>query len=123
MGPGRLGEEIGTALAINLIFREVLSADISKFDKALFEGYCEGLQDAGWNGNQNLVRFGYTVVATLCGGLSSHFKLMQVISENGVGVLESAIGLSLDDAIEQWSGMQSFFLDLGDEALQLMESI
>lgn len=44
-------------------------------------------------------------------------------SEEGTKSVEVMIGFELDGILEQWSTVQPFLLDLGDEALQLKNEL
>ena len=44
-------------------------------------------------------------------------------SEEGVHAMESSLGHKLNDILEQWATIQPFLLDLGDEALKLVDEL
>jgi hypothetical protein len=123
-GPGKVGQEIGVTTAIALQFMDVAANQARDLDEAIFTGYSAGLADAGWQGDLQLVRFGYTVTAALTFGVA-----FSVLIANGwhraenFARAEAIVGHPIADIIEQYAVVHPFLLDLGDEALALLPSI
>lgn len=122
-GPGNVGQEIGVTTAGNLFFVEVPGARAKEHDEAIFTGYCTGLQEAGWQGDLQLARFGYAVTAALTFGVAFTVMLAKGMSRNGPARFEAGFGLPINDILDQWEVILPFLLDLGDEALELLPSI
>ena len=61
MGNAPLGAELVALVAASISFFEVPVERVEELDRTCFEGYLQGLRDAGWNGNPRLVRTGYVV--------------------------------------------------------------
>jgi hypothetical protein len=123
-GFGRIGEEIGITTAISLSWMTVPASQAKALDEAVFSGYIEGLSDAGWRGDVRMARFGYTVNAFLIAGAALMFWHLGNIQkpEESMAGAENPTGLSRDEAMAQWSEMQFFLMDLGDEAYELLET-
>jgi hypothetical protein len=123
-GFGRVGEEIGMATANNLLWMDVPVNKAEELDEAIFSGYIEGLQAAGWQGDVRLARLGYTVNAVIPMGMAwPLFHLTALQDANHENHLETMIGYPLNDIIETWSSVQLFLLDLADEAFRLADGL
>jgi hypothetical protein len=65
LGPGALGAEIAP-LVFGTIRRGDFSAThVADLDREVFGNYVLGLRDAGWRGDEELVRLGYTAAVAL----------------------------------------------------------
>jgi hypothetical protein len=123
-GPGKLGQEIGITVAVDLQFMDVPARMAQELDKTIFAGYSAGLRDAGWQGDLRLARFGQTVTAALTFGVAFSVIIAGLLqSPDAAATGEAIIGHPIDEIVEQWTEMLPFLLDLGDEALALMPSI
>ena len=69
MGIGAVGEDLAGLVSANLALREGDPAQGDALDKLVFLGYMDGLRDIGWQGDADLVRFGYTAASALRYGL------------------------------------------------------
>jgi hypothetical protein len=123
-GPGKLGQEIGITFAVDLQFMDVPARMAQELDRAIFDGYSDGLRDAGWQGDLRLARFGYAFTAALTFGVAFSVGIADLFqSPDAAATGEAIVGHPIDEIMEQWTEMLPFLLDLGDEALALMPSI
>lgn len=126
-GPGKVGQETGTTIGATLLFMGVSASRARELDEAIFAGYSAGLQDAGWQGDLWLARFGYTATAALTFGVAPCVWAVSTWVEafmSGQGDLfEAVLGCSIGDTMAQWAEALPFLLDLGDEAIHLAERI
>lgn len=60
-----LGAELVALIAGSLGFWEIPAEQVKELDRLCFEGYLQGLQDAGWKGDPKLVRTGYALTLML----------------------------------------------------------
>lgn len=124
LGSGAIGEEIATTFAVSLQFLDCDAQFAPELDTLIYKGYLAGLRDGGWRGKPELVRFGFAASAALfmaLGGAGAW--LPWLIEENGQQEIEEYLGHPIEDILDQWSKMQSYLLDLGDEALALLEVV
>jgi hypothetical protein len=121
-GFGGVGEESGTLTRVSLNWLEVPAAQAKALDQIVFEGYLAGVHEAGWHGDPRLVRFGYATTVAL-GVTWLLFMLEGLQKTENVSLFESIVGHPIDDQIAQVAELQSFFLDLGDEALVLADTL
>jgi hypothetical protein len=123
-GYGRVGQETGITTAVSLVWVEFDGSQAKELDQLIFESYINGLQDVGWHGDIRLARFGYSITAALSMGLSwLTFMGTALSSDEGVRGIESDFGHPIEEILAQWATVLPFLLDLGDEAIQLMEEI
>ncbi len=122
-GLGRVGEEAGMSTANNLFWLEVPIEQAGALDHATFTAYVTGLREAGWPGDPQLARLGYTVNAAMTIGLAlPFFALSMLQTPDGATVVEQIWGHPLDALVKAWAQVQPFLLGLGEEALQLVQS-
>ena len=95
-------------------------ADARKLDKLVFDGYLEGLADAGWQGDPRLIRLGYAAGSVLCFGLG---YLVFEPPEAMIPWLEQAFGLPIDKFSVLVADLRNFWLELADEARSLLASL
>ena len=65
LGTGVIGTDIVSLLTGSLRFTEFNINGIAELDRLIFAGYIDGLHDVGWQGDERLIRFGYTALAAL----------------------------------------------------------
>lgn len=124
-GVGGVGVEIGVLTAVALSWLDVAGEQARELDQIVFNSYLAGLHDMGWQGDAHQARFGYTASAALVSGVAGTIisGALMWSDENRARNLESIIGHSRDALLDQQAMVEPFLLDLGDEALQLMDSL
>ena len=65
LGNAPVGAELVALVAASLGFFEIPPDRVRELDSMCFEGYLQGLRDAGWTGDPRLVRAGYAVTLML----------------------------------------------------------
>lgn len=121
-GVGALGVEAAKLLTTSLQFLEYPVAQAVALDKTIFAGYLTGLQVAGWQGDPQIVRRGYTLAVSLM-GLEMLWRDLVGIHEGApVAIVERIFGHPLPRILEQHAGLLRFTLDLADEALALLST-
>jgi hypothetical protein len=120
LGPGAVGEEIAALVGFSLYFLEVAAIDASRLDALVFDGYLEGLRDAGWQGDEALVRLGYTAAASLWTAVSvTGIMLPWIEDDERMAAWDQESGLA--HVLAQYREIHYFGLALGDEALSLLQ--
>jgi hypothetical protein len=61
MGIAPVGTELVALVAASLGFFEIPAVKVQELDRQCFEGYMQGLREAGWHGDPKLVRTGYAL--------------------------------------------------------------
>jgi hypothetical protein len=120
-GTGHLGEEAAPIVTVPLQFLDVPMSQAHELEAMVLEGFIEGLRDTGWHGTDEEVRLGFLIGATLMlglGGTGIWFRAMEDVANQTLA--EAVIGRPLEEIGAQWSRLQPYLLDLGDEALRIL---
>jgi hypothetical protein len=120
LGTGHLGDEIAAMVTATLQFLDVPVDDARALGDEVLAGYVEGLRDAGWTGDRSGVELGFKASAALLMGLAGAGLWFEGF-RNGTmteALAEQIVGRSVDELGAAWPVAQSYFLDLGDEALE-----
>jgi hypothetical protein len=89
--------------------------------EAVFQGYLAGLRDAGWPGDRNSVRLGFTAALALRYGVcGAPANLGDLLDEKRHSIPEQRWGSSMDQIMDRWAGCARFMLGLADEARGLL---
>ncbi len=125
LGTGHLGDEIAAMVTATLQFLDAPVDDARAFGEAAVDGYVDGLRDAGWTGERTLVELGFKASATLLMGLGGAGLWFESFRNGSMteALVERIVGRSVDELGAAWAAAQSYFLDLGDEALELSASL
>ena len=123
-GHGAVGEELGQLVVASLYFFEAEGIEPRDLAAACFAGYVAGLREAGWAGDERLVRLGFAVDAAL----RTHLGLLRVIVPLVADparrpVVEDRFGRPLDDVVEAWAELWPFQFGLAEEARALLPAI
>ena len=120
VGAGAVGEELVSLVHGSLYFGEVDINDARELDRIVFDAYLEGLADAGWHGDEQVVRLGYVTGSALCFGLG-YFGFNP--PAHIVPWLEQAFGRTIEEQRVLSSQIRHFVLELADEARDWMARI
>lgn len=119
-GPGGVGMDIGELVATSAYFFEYDLSALEEVERLVFASYVDGLRAAGWNGDEQLVRLGYTACAALWMGVTLP-GWAAVMLEPASGVNAAAMyGRPADEVLFGWVTLTEFLLDRADEARMLM---
>jgi hypothetical protein len=125
VGPAAIGMDIAVPFVINLAFMELDIAVARDFDNHLYQGYLDGLHDAGWDGDARQVRLGFAAAAAC-----KNIEGLMLLSSNGLltdptrqSSMEEAFGHPIEKFIEQAGGISRYVFRLADEARRLMDEL
>jgi hypothetical protein len=124
-GPGALGGELCSFVGWSVVFIEWPSSKVAQLDEAAFTSYLQGLRDAGWSGNADLVRLGYLSWQAMFLGsrLPSLFSLL-CSSEDDVRIsIFKLLGLAEEELYLNWLPLLDYSLGCADEARHLMRKL
>lgn len=103
MGTGAVGEEIARLVWGGLKCNNVDPGQAKALDGAVFEGYVVGLRQAGWQGDERIVRYGYAAAAALNGlGLTGN-GLPMISNQNIYPLIERVFRQPVADIFSSWS--------------------
>jgi hypothetical protein len=123
MGIAPVGTDLVPLVAGSLALFEIPAERVKEMDRLCFEGYLQGLREAGWNGDPKLVRTGYAVgclmrypIAATAGEL-----LLVMLDQESRSRLETSFNDKTADAIEQSDpAIVAYYQNLLPEALKLL---
>ena len=120
VGPASFGADISTLVFGTMRRCEFDAEQAVELDREVFGGYVAGLREAGWNGDDEQVRLGFTAaialrwsfLASALGELLQGAPQAQHPSQGWL--------LTPDAAVRQWVRLIEFTLDKADEARRLV---
>jgi hypothetical protein len=105
----------------SVLFSYLLAERLPALDRAVFPAYLQGLRDAGWQGDEAQVRFGFAASSAIYEGVVlSGTGSIWLIQEENHQLFQNGCGWQDGDIPSRLFGMLHFQLDLADEARQLM---
>jgi hypothetical protein len=123
VGYGAVGEELEPLVCRSIFLNEVELIQAQELDEIVFAGYLDGLSDAGWQGDGDQVRLGFTAAVTLRYLVGNGQALPLILDGSIRDWLPQALGLPFDEAVEHNVAYYRFVFDLADEALELLIKI
>jgi hypothetical protein len=123
LGNAPLGAELVALVAASIGFFEIPVDKVEELDRLCFEGYLQGLHDAGWQGDPRLVRAGYVISLLLrypIGG-SIGEMLPRFLDQAGRAQVETAfVDKSASDLEKTDPALAAYYQARIPEALKLM---
>jgi len=122
-GRGAIGEELAPLVLASFALFEVDLAQTQALEEIVFEGYLEGLRDAGWRGDPRQVRLGYSAASLRhrCGELERVMAL--ILDESQHAWAEQVFGCPMEEIEDHWAQVGSLIDPLTDEARELMDAL
>jgi hypothetical protein len=120
-GRSAIGAELVPLVLASVAYYEVDLAQAQALEDVVFEGYLQGLSDAGWRGNPRQVRLGYAAgsVRFRLGELDRAMDM--ILDESQYPVVEQAYGRSMEEIEDHWAQVGNLIDSLTDEARELMD--
>jgi hypothetical protein len=115
-GIAALGEELTSPIVASVMFKEVPVDEARHLEALTFEGYIDGLRDAGWRGDPDVVRRGYAIAAVLRYGVGGMGRWMPaLLDERFHPIAERIFGHSFEEAVAISAAVQLWLADLVTE--------
>ena len=122
-GWGAIGQELAPLVFASTTFFEIDQAQVQELEGIVFEGYLEGLSDAGWRGVPRQVRLGYAA-ASLRYRIGDLGRIMSItLDESQHAWVEQALGHSIEEIEDNFARNGTLIDSLADEARRLMETL
>ena len=116
-----IGSELLSPVATTLHFLDVELERTRELEEIVFEGYLEGLADAGWKGDPRIVRLGYTAASALRYVFAYWIVFVdEKDNENIQTYIEPIFGRSIGEIMDGHAESRRYLLGLADEARELM---
>lgn len=118
VGYGAVGEELGNLFAPALINFEVEQEHAHKLACTLLDGYTEGLNATGWQGDVHMVRLGFAISAIFRWVFASAGWPVAIVTDQSGRAKQQTLeqwGRPLEQVYHQWSGLTYYLLNLAEE--------
>ena len=123
-GISSIGEDLTPLVASTVLWFGLPPTQLTELDQVTFEGYLRGLKEAGWRGDPQAVRLGYTAYTALQFGLGlTRLPELLALDEPGRLRAEALMGRSIEEVIDNTVSVRQFIRDRADEARALMRKL
>jgi hypothetical protein len=123
-GVGAVGAELTPLVQGSLGFFEVRDCAPRELTEAALAAYVTGLREAGWDGDERLVRLGFVATAALLYTVGTAGLTMAMIADpTEYPAYEHAMGLSMAEAVAVWVELSTFTFELVEEARRLLTQL
>ena len=123
-GRGALGEELVPLILGSVMFFEVGLDRAQALEEIAFEGYLEGLRDAGWRGDPRQVRLGYAAAGCLRYQFQDAGRwLALALDESLHPIVMQMWGRPIEEIIDNSFQVDVISHHLADEARELMDAL
>lgn len=118
VGWGAPGEDLGNLLGVSLLNFDVVASSGPQLAELLLGGYLAGLDDAGWHGDADEIRFAFATAAVLrCIFSTTGWPVSIALNpERFVAETEQRWQHPIEQIVEQWSATTTLLLDLARQA-------
>lgn len=118
VGYGAAGEDAGNLMAASLLNYEIDASEADELADLMLIGYLTGLQDSGWRGDPQPIRFAFQTAALRTLFPMACWPVAIALDDSGQYVehTERRWGLPIDQIFGQWASVTEFLLDRMDEA-------
>jgi hypothetical protein len=121
VGHGAVGEELAPLVLASLGFFEADGIAPRDLDAVCFAGYVGGLREAGWAGDERVVRLGFTAAAALRYTIGTLRLVLPMLAEPALHqVVEDIFGRPLGETVAAWAAIWPFQVGLAEEARALL---
>jgi hypothetical protein len=122
-GYGPLGAELFSLIGMSVALLESHPYTVVELDQAAFGSYLQGLIDAGWSGDSDAIRLGYTAWMTVwLGVVFPNITALWCTPDFGPYALQQ-FGFTEEELFLKWLPIFSYCLDCGDETRALMRKL
>jgi hypothetical protein len=119
-GIAAVGEEIGLLVSTPFIRYALGPSEVPRIRESVFDGYLEGLRDAGWRGSWRDVRLGFAANAALRVVFSTT-GVREAVDEARQVREAHRWGCTIETLMQNRAALTYALLDLADEARALIE--
>ena len=125
MGIASVGEELAPLVGASIGFYAVMPADALRLEQIVLEGYLAGLSDAGWQGNPDLVRFGYaaTMYWRYVFGAFVGEMVPWMLDERYHAAIERATGHTMEEGADYTALLIEFYQHVYEQVQELKAAL
>ena len=124
-GPGALGCELGALIPASMGLGTIPFAQGGQLAQSALAGYLEGLDSAGWHGNPDLVRFGFSAncfwrypIGALIGEFTEN-----VINEAYYPIVEQMMGIPVEQVADSTAEWMAWTVPYYEETMRLKKAL
>ena len=120
VGRGPIGADLSPLIWMSVTFSDVELGEMPYLEEIVFEGYLEGLQEAGWQGDPKQVRLGYLAagIRYMFGEIGRWVTIC--LDERLHPGFEQSIGRSIGEILDFAAVTRRIFIKKLDEARALI---
>ena len=121
-GPGGVGNDLGELIGTSLTHFVLEPADAEDLESVVVQAYIVGLREAGWTGDEQMAKLGYTISLALWWGatLPCAAAIQLDVSESSI---KAKFGRPVKAVLQGWTRLSEFFLDRADQARFWMKKL
>jgi hypothetical protein len=125
VGSGAIGEELAPLIVMFQVTQDLGSEQTPDIDEWVFQGYQEGLRDAGWHGDPRLVQLGFLIAASLRYGLMWPNVALNwsQLDEQQRAQAERSFGMTLEQGADLVAATIPHTLQLVEQARSLIDAL
>jgi len=125
MGIASVGEELAPLVGASIGFYAVMPTDALKLEQIALEGYLEGLRDAGWQGDPDLIQFGYaaTMYWRYVFGAFVGEMVPWMLDERYHAAIERATGHTMEEDADYTALLIEFYQHVYEQVHRLKASL
>ena len=124
-GPGPLGSDLGPLVSASMGLGTIPFANGERLAQSALEGYLEGVDSAGWHGNPDLVRFGFSAHCFWrypIGALIGEF-LEYMVNEAYYPIVEQMNGVPVEQVADFSAGWLAWSTPYYHETIRLKKAL
>jgi len=123
-GQGAIGEELAPLLLRSLACFEIEPGEVPALEEAALASYLDGLRAVGWQGDPDLVQFGYRAAAALRSGLGSIGIVLRIALDDSLHPrAEQLMHRSIGELFDNSSQLFEVTLKQAEQAQQLLTPV
>ena len=120
VGRGPIGADLNPLVWMSIAFGGVEQDGVQEFKEAVFGGYLEGLREAGWRGDPQLPRLGYTAAGARYMFPELGRWLALILDESLHAEMEQRSGFPMGETFDSVARMRRLLFRELDEARDLI---
>jgi hypothetical protein len=121
-GIGAAGNDLGELVAMSTWLFDADPSTLSILDSICLDSYLAGLREAGWSGDEQLIRLGYLISTSVWQAATLPGWAAMELSGDEAHFLEK-FGHSSEVVLPVWSKLAEYWLERADEARRLMRQL
>ena len=116
VGRGAIGQELVPLVLACVAFNEVDFAQAQALEDIVYEGYLEGLRDAGWRGDPRQARLGYAAASLRYRFAELGNAMSLILDESQHSWAERVFGRPMEEIQDHWAQVGNLIDGLTGEA-------